>query len=105
MGNLSLVDVLYAPLRFRFRLHGSRNVERLGIDLTGKETDAIPFERTRKLIWAHYEAVVAQRMPVVRRREMGIGEDRVWHYEVLTLPLSRDGETIDMLMSGLVWNK
>src|SRR5260221_12473198 len=36
LGNVILLDVLYQPLRFRFRLVGSVISGRVGYDMTGK---------------------------------------------------------------------
>src|SRR3546814_4610975 len=47
LGNLSLVEVRHDPLRFRFRLCGSSVVDRIGLDLTGGDLDAIPDESYR----------------------------------------------------------
>jgi hypothetical protein len=103
LGSLSLIEVRHQPLRFRFRLHGSDNVSHVGMDLTGKDLDSFPYDQTRTLIQAHYEAVVVERRPVGRTRNGAFTDGRVWRYEILVLPLSSSGATIDMLMSALVW--
>lgn len=103
LGSLSLIDVQHAPLRFRIRLHATDNARRVGVDLTGQDLDAYPFEETRKLMKAQCEAVIAERRPVGRVRDGTLADARTWSYQVLMLPLSSDGETIDMLMSGLIW--
>lgn len=103
LGALSLIDVGYAPLRFRFRLHGSENAARVGVDLTGKDLGAFPSADTRTLIRAQYEAVIAKRAPRARAGGGTFLDGKSWRYDVLTLPLSSDGGTIDMLMSAVVW--
>lgn len=40
LGNLNLLDVLREPLRFRFRVHASNAVARLGYDLAGAALSA-----------------------------------------------------------------
>src|SRR5215472_1830417 len=69
LGYLSLIDVRRDPLRFRFRVHASNVAGRVGFDLTGKEVDAIADMHYRKLVRAHYIAVVEQRWPVVEFRD------------------------------------
>jgi len=103
LGSLSLVDVLRDPLRFRIRLHATNVVDRAGLDLTGKLIDEMPAER-RKAAEAHYRQVLAQRAPLALCYEHHPIDERMWNCEVLVLPLSTDGTTIDMLMSAFVWN-
>ncbi len=105
LGNVSLIDVRQRPLRFRFRLHGSDNAMRMGVDLTGKDLDEMPQGETREVVRKHFEATVVQRTPITRFREGVFSDGRVWHYEALVLPFSRDGETIDMLLSAVVWRQ
>src|SRR5215469_17698305 len=42
LGNVTLIDVLYEPLRFRFRLMGGLQAQRVGQDMTGKMVDELP---------------------------------------------------------------
>lgn len=39
LGSVALADVLYDPLRFRFRLIGTKIAQRWGFDLTGRRPD------------------------------------------------------------------
>jgi len=103
IGNLSLLDVRYDPLRFRFRLHASGVTERVGYEMTGKFVDELPTREMREMVRRHYEAVVERRAPIVEVRARQIVDDRMLPCEVLALPLAADGSTIDMLMSGVVW--
>lgn len=103
IGNLSILDVRYNPLRFRFRLHASGVTERVGYEMTGKFVDELPLLDMREMVRLHYEAVVEHRKPIVEVRARQIVDDRMLPCEVLALPLAADGNTIDMLMSGVVW--
>jgi hypothetical protein len=103
LGNLSLIDVHYDPLRFRYRLHGTNVAERTGNELTGKDVSALSLAEHRNLATRHFAQVVEQRQPVVHYRNHALVDHRVWSYEALVLPLSSDGNTIDMLMSTLMW--
>ncbi len=103
IGNLSLLDVFFQPLRFRFRIQASGVTERVGYEMTGKDLDALPARDSRDAIRRHFVEVVNRRAPIVQTRERHILDGRVHSCEVLALPLARDGSTIDMLMSGLVW--
>jgi len=103
LGNLSLVDVLRDPLRFVFRLHASTNAARLGADLTGKELAEMPAVADPDRIRAHYELVINSSAPQVQQRQGTFANGQHWEFEVLVLPLSTDGENIDMLMAGMAW--
>jgi hypothetical protein len=103
IGQLALLDVSYAPLRFRFRLHGTGISQRVGYEMTGKELDELPPVVVRASVRRHFTAVVEQRQPIVEVRERQMRDDRVVDSESLALPLSRDGKTIDMIMVGVVF--
>ncbi|MBV8535853.1 MAG: PAS domain-containing protein [Alphaproteobacteria bacterium] len=103
LGDLSLVDVLRDPLRFRYRLHASNLVNRGGIDMTGRLVDEMPDERRRGNTLRHYNKVMSGRAPSVVSLQNEYTDLRSWHCEVLVLPLATDGATIDMLMVAFAW--
>ncbi|MDB5407215.1 MAG: hypothetical protein JWL84_2127 [Rhodospirillales bacterium] len=103
LGNLSLVDVQYDPLRFRYRLHATNVAQRLGYELTGKPLAANPDVATREIIETHFQAVVASRIPQAIVHRFFTPEGRAVNHEALVLPLSRDGIRIDMLMSAVAF--
>jgi hypothetical protein len=98
LGNLSLVDVLREPLRFRVRLQGSNSAARLGWDITGRFFDDIPDPEYRALTSETYERIVEDQRP---RREVRaiVLDNRPHRYEIVWLPLAADGATIDMIMA------
>jgi hypothetical protein len=105
LGNLSLLDVAYEPLRFRFRLHASHLSERFGFEMTNKSVDEMPIVSHGRMARTHYTEVVERRMPVAHARDnLFIDCNTKRECEGLVLPLARDGKTIDMLMSALIWN-
>jgi hypothetical protein len=104
LGNLSLVDVLRDPLRFRYRIHATNVAERIGDELTGKEVAALTHADHRNRALEHFIQVVQARKPSVHFRHHETIDQRIWNYEVLVLPLSSDGATIDMLLSALMWH-
>jgi hypothetical protein len=58
LGYVSLVDVLYAPLRFGIRVHGTELACRLGYDLTGKTLDALPIPEFRTMAQQSFATTV-----------------------------------------------
>jgi hypothetical protein len=108
LGNLSLLDVTYDPLRFRYRLHASNLAQRMDKEMTNKSIDDIPVPDHAIRVRQHFTEVVERRIPVVYKRGGGDSDFRddflPADCEVLVLPLSSDGTTINMLMSALVWD-
>lgn len=102
LGHVLLIDVLYEPLRFRFRLHGSALALRAGYDMTGRMVDELPGPENRAVLLNRCRDLVATRAPFATRSER-MTDGRIRRYEVLWLPLSDDGESITMLMGGLVY--
>lgn len=101
LGNLNLFDVLREPLRFRFRVHASNAVARLGYDLTGKTVDDYRDPAYRDLVNGHYRAVVDSRAPRRVLYDPFASAAKVLRWEGLILPLGADGASVDMLMVGL----
>jgi hypothetical protein len=100
LGDITLVDVRYEPLKFHFRLDGSRHVQRFGFDLTGRPLDDFPYPEMRDAIFESYREVVEAREPRRYHRDLESG-DRWFRYETLLLPLSDDGQSINMLISAI----
>jgi hypothetical protein len=102
LGNLLLIDVLREPLRFRYRLIGSKLTERIKRDMTGKYFDDVPEPLYRERLHSWHGGVVEEKVPragITARRLL----DRWEPYEILTLPLSADGTNVDMTLTGLYY--
>jgi hypothetical protein len=97
LGRVSLVDVLNAPRRFRFRLVATILTEHLGYEMTGKFLDQVPQIETRAYTERLYATALERRNPLYARDEIVL-DGRRWKHEVLVLPLSSDDRSIDMLM-------
>lgn len=102
LGHVLLIDVLDDPQRFRFRLHGTELAARAGYDMTGRMVDDLPNPANRALLTARCRMLVETRQPAVALDERILGRRR-FGYEVIWLPLARDGRHIDMLMAGLIY--
>jgi hypothetical protein len=101
LGQLILVDVLpEEPLRFRIRLHGSELARRAGYELTGKMLDELPTTEFRLLAHRSFTTAVETRLPFHSIRDRLL-DGKSKRYEALMLPLSRDGDGVDMLLVGL----
>ena len=100
LGNLILIDVLRAPLRFRFRLYGTALAHRAGYELTGRMLDELPATEFRAFVEESFTKVVETGTPRWALRER-VMDSKQYRYETLLLPLSRDGELVDMLLIGM----
>jgi hypothetical protein len=97
VGNVTLIDVLHEPVRFRFRLIGSLMAQRMGWDLTGKLVDEVPDAEYREVLLTAYRQMLTSRQPSTTLYERLI-DGKMRRFEVLRLPLAADGKTIDMLL-------
>ena len=97
LGNISLIDVLYDPLRFRFRLHGSVIAGRVGTDMTGKLADEVPEPERRAFILENYRTVVETRQPLARHGKRTL-DRRHWDFDSIVLPLGNEAGVVDMLL-------
>ena len=97
LGNMTLMDVVGAPPRFRFRLCGSSFVERIGIDPTGRDLSALPDPEYRRRIEAEFLRIVATRAPSASRNRRCIARQD-YDFEILRLPLADDGEAVSAIL-------
>lgn len=104
LGNITLIDVLHDPLRFRYRLHGSVIVDRVGIDMTGKLVDEVPEPERRAFILDNYRTVITTRQPLERHGERTL-DRRHWNFDSIILPFSGDAGVIDMLLVCVEYTK
>ena len=101
LGHISLIEVHRDPLRFYFRLDGTKQVELFGVDCTRRYLDeAMPGDHA-VMAGASYREVVENAAPRYHRRTIQFHE-RLIDYEVVILPFSSDGELVDILMTGIV---
>lgn len=92
-----LLDVAEGPLDFRYRLIGTKMSASMNRDHTGRWMSEIEHQRPPSRIWSACAWVVETRMPlssdtpyVGRHHEFKTTED-------LIMPLSADGESVNML--------
>ena len=99
-SNILLIDVQHEPLAFRFRAHGLQLAWRIGYDMTGKLVDELPHPQNRAVLLERCRDLVASRRPYVGQGERNVA-GRELPYEVVWLPLSEDGQRVDLLLGGL----
>ena len=102
LPNLTLVEVHRDPLRFRYRLLGSRVDTVLGQNLTGRWLDRHYGDGCAVL--QQYVEVVEAKQPFWRRGVPHLSPvARCATIGVLRLPLARDGERVDMVVSASIY--
>lgn len=99
LSDLILIDVDYDRPDFRYRLAGTRTRDIHGVELTGRSVlDIVPSEQGR-LVWNDLCEMVESWEPQHVRLRFVNGRGQVRAYQVLRLPLSRDGTRIDMVLA------
>ena len=99
-SHLFMLEVLGQPPRFRFRLAGSEIVNRFGEEITGRFLDGIDLDEVGGEILREYENAASQAQPIYGLWNYTRHGGHHMRYERLILPLSSDGERVDMLLCG-----
>jgi hypothetical protein len=94
---VSIVDVMPDSRRFRYRSVSRLLSQRLGYQMTGKCVDDIPDERTRRYVSQLYSTALDNDLPLYERSKRFFN-NRSWNHEVLALPMSSNGKSLNMLM-------
>ncbi len=105
LPNMFLFDILREPeLRYRWRLIGTRLVEVLGRDATGTYWDELYTPEILVAMRRHPDWVMEHRRPL-RSLGQAPNPDRSYlRSENLYLPLSSNGDDIDMLLGVSVYS-
>jgi hypothetical protein len=101
LGHISLIEVHRDPLRFFFRLDGTKQVDLFGIDCTRRYLDeAMPHDHAA-MAAASYADVVQHGEPRYFRRKIAFHQ-RMIDYEIVILPFTKAGGQVELLMTGIV---
>jgi hypothetical protein len=98
LGNLMLIEVLSGGAEFRYRLYGSVLASYYGEDYTGKTTRVVEPDVASR-VTREYAEVSRQRRPLLVRRKRAVRHSMLTIAKLI-LPLSADGNTVDMLLVG-----
>jgi hypothetical protein len=99
IGSIVLIDVHRDPVRLRFRLVGTKVVERFRTDPTGCWLDELSQKGLGSFILDRSLQMVESGVPVCETQVFARDNRAPRQSEVLRLPLARDGETIDMVLT------
>jgi len=98
LSSVGLVEVHHQPLRFRVRLAGTGWRETLGFEATGLWLHDWPHQMQKFVLEMNFSFATTERVPC-RARRHAVVDGVPLNYEAVIIPLSTDGETIDMLFS------
>lgn len=101
---LILMEVQHEPLRLYYRLIGTAVVEAVGRDSTGRYSDEIYPPEVLERIYRGYRWLLRERRPL---RSYGVAlhpDRRCYRFEMLSLPLSRDGAAPDMILAEMIFS-
>ena len=95
---LILIDVVPDARRYIYRLVGTREVEMRGRDPTGRSILEAYYGESAEGTTFYLDRVVQRREPVLYRGTYQPLSTRIQCDDVLFLPLSKDGEAVNMIM-------
>lgn len=98
LSDLILIDVVPDARRYIYRLVGTHEVEMRGRDPTGKSILDAYYGESAEDTTVYLDRVVQTRQPVFYRGTYQPLRTRTQREDVLFLPLSTDGETVNMIM-------
>lgn len=105
LPNIILVDVEHAPFRLRYRLIGTAITEAMQRDSTGKYYDEIYSPALLANINDSFRWILAHKTPLRTFGEAFYRDRDIYDYETLNLPLSDDGEVVNMVLGGLTFHQ
>lgn len=96
LPNIVVIEVEQAPLRFRYRLVGTRVVEFNKLDFTGSYLGAIGWDEEQQIVDACAE-VVASKQPLCGCYTWTLKNGTIGKCEFGTFPFSQDGEAVTQI--------
>lgn len=96
LSNIMIIEVEQQPLRFRYRLVGTRVVELNKVDFTGLHLGTIGWEEERQLVDACADVTVSRR-PLFGSYTWTMKTGTVGKCEFGIFPFSHDGRTVSQI--------
>jgi hypothetical protein len=104
LGNLMLVEFPTGKfIEFRYRLEGTHIEEFYGHDWrrTGRGVEAVTAESERAIVLPQWESVFDRGCPAYHESDIWASEGKLARQTKLLLPLSTDGEHVDMILGAI----
>lgn len=99
LAHLQLIDVFENPRRLVYRLVGETDVAFRGYNPTGRTVEEGLIGRSAEDTMQNYALVIDRRLPVYDWAEYMSSSGYLRSQEGLLLPLSDDGETVNMVVT------
>ncbi len=93
-----LMDVLYDPLDFRYRLVGTEIDRICSRNYKGMRFSELPDKKAPNTIWQHHREAVETRAPVRKELSYTGPDGDVRRTEHCLMPFSSDGKTVDQVL-------
>ncbi|MBL9033387.1 MAG: PAS domain-containing protein [Rhodospirillaceae bacterium] len=98
LPDVGLVDVVPDERRYVYRLIGTNEAQMRGRDPTGQAVKDAYFGTSVETVYLNYDKVVRDKCPVIDRDPSRTSDDRYICHETIFLPLSEDGENVNMVL-------
>ena len=104
LGYLFLLDVVGQPARFRYRLIGTHITATVGRDSTGRFVDEAYPNRDGLDLTEFYRYLTDAKCPARNHGTVRWVDKEHKRYEAVTLPLSEDGERVNMFLGEMAFS-
>ena len=98
LKDMGLIAVVDGGGDFRYRLVGTHNVNRMGLDITGRLASEVYQGQYRDFLLAIYREVLVRRSCILSVGEFTIAGPSNLSTTRLLMPLSADGTTVGMIL-------
>jgi len=98
LGSISLIDIVQDDRRYVYRLVGTRDVEALGQDPTGKSVHELPLGSSANKSLSEFDRVVSSREPLLEQVPFVAPSGHYETTEMILLPLSENGHNVDKVL-------
>lgn len=96
-SGLSVIEAI-ADGDFIWRIDATEVSALFNHDMTGRRLSEYPSATVREIIRNSYKVVIESRAPLRAVRDF-VAENRLRRYEILLLPLSKNGDAVDLIFS------
>ena len=105
LGNLMLVEFPSDPMQYRVRLDGVNIQQFYGNSREGKGVEVMTSEEERRIVLPQYILVLKQKQPAYYETAFVTSEGIPTSQRKLLLPLSDDGEQVNMVLAGIYFDR
>lgn len=103
LGYIVLINIIGEPARFQYRLVGTSIVQEIDRDSTGRFVDEIYSSDRSEALTGFFRYLVKEKCPAHNYGNARWADKDHKEYEAVTLPLSDDGERVDMFLCRMAF--